>query len=121
MIYSLFGGFPNAKADYSMVPTVVFSHPVIGTIGETEAEARAKYGDANIKVYNSSFVNLWYGSYYGGGPGDKPMTRYKLVCLLPTEKIVGLHCFGKFLFNYNSIFVTDDILIHSIISTIFYY
>lgn len=86
---------PAAKADYDMVPTVVFSHPVIGTIGFTEEEAKAKYGEANIKVYNSSFVNLWYGSYYGGGVGDKPMTRYKLVCEGPHERVIGLHCIGQ--------------------------
>jgi glutathione reductase (NADPH) len=77
-----------------MVPTVVFSHPVIGTIGMTEEEARAKYGNDNIKVYNSTFVNLWYGPFYGGGVGDKPQTKYKLVCLLPTERVIGLHCIG---------------------------
>lgn len=68
----LFGGQPGAKADYNNVPTVVFSHPPIGTVGLTEQEARAKYGDDKIKVYNSSFVNLWYGSYYGVGWGTSP-------------------------------------------------
>ena len=59
----LFGGpeCANAKADYEGVPTVVFSHPTIGTIGLTEAEALEKYGEANIKVWTSTFVNLWYG------------------------------------------------------------
>lgn len=90
----LFGKMPLARADYTFVPTVVFSHPVIGTIGYTEAEAKKEFGEANIKIYNSSFVNLWYGPFYGGGVGDKPMTRYKLVCQGPTEKVIGLHCIG---------------------------
>ena len=51
---------PNAKADYTNVPTVVFSHPVIGTIGLTEEEAKEQYGAEKLKIYNSSFVNLWY-------------------------------------------------------------
>ena len=57
----LFGGeqYAQSKADYSLVPTVVFSHPTIGTIGLTEKEAAAQYGEDGIKVYNSSFVNLW--------------------------------------------------------------
>jgi glutathione reductase (NADPH) len=85
-----------AKADYNMVPTVVFSHPVIGTCGMTEEQAIERYGQENIKVYNSSFVNLWYGPFYNGGVGDKPMTRYKLVCLLPQETVIGLHAIGNF-------------------------
>merc|ERR1719223_2403581 len=47
----LFGNRPASKADYDNVPTVVFSHPVIGTCGLTEPEAVAKYGKENIKVY----------------------------------------------------------------------
>lgn len=54
---------PNAKADYTNVPTVVFSHPVIGTIGLTEEEAKEQYGAEKLKIYNSSFVNLWYGPF----------------------------------------------------------
>lgn len=37
----LFGGMPEAKADYHTVPTVVFSHPTIGTVGYTEAVSAA--------------------------------------------------------------------------------
>ncbi len=90
----IFGGIPHAKADYSMVPTVVFSHPVIGTIGYTEAAAIEKFGQDSIKVYNSSFVNLYYGSFYNGGVGEKPMSKFKLVCHGPEERVIGLHCIG---------------------------
>jgi glutathione reductase (NADPH) len=90
----LFGGVSDAKADYTDVPTVVFSHPTIGTIGLTEKEAIEKYGKDNLKIYNSTFVNLWYASYFEGGPGNKPLSKYKLICLGPEEKVVGLHCIG---------------------------
>nr|AZL94597.1 thioredoxin-disufide reductase [Nephromyces sp. MMRI] len=46
----LFGGITNAKASYENVPTVVFSHPPIATIGDSEEEAIQKYGQENIKV-----------------------------------------------------------------------
>jgi glutathione reductase (NADPH) len=92
---------PNAKADYKFVPTVVFSHPVIGTIGYTEEAARKEFGD-KIKVYNSTFVNLWYGPYYKGEqkgekPNEKkPVTKYKLICLGDEEKVIGLHAIGTY-------------------------
>ena len=49
----LFGGEPEAKVSYDMVPTVVFSHPPIGVCGMTEKQAREKFGDAEVKVYTS--------------------------------------------------------------------
>ena len=90
----LFGGMPDAKADYENVPSVVFSHPPIGTCGLTETDAVAKYGRENLKMYSSDFVNLYYGSFYEGGIGAKPITKYKLICLGPSEKVVGLHLIG---------------------------
>ena len=85
---------PNAKADYSNVPTVVFSHPTIGTCGLTEVEAQKKYGSENIKVYTSTFTNLWYGTW-DLEPEQKPKTAMKLVTLLPQEKVVGIHMIGN--------------------------
>ncbi|KAH0485648.1 MAG: hypothetical protein KVP17_000779 [Porospora cf. gigantea B] len=89
----LFGGIPNAKADYSNVPTVVFSHPTLGTIGLTEREARDKYGE-DVVVYTSTSVNLYY-SAFDQPPSEKPRTHMKLVCVKPAEKIVGLHVIGE--------------------------
>eukprot|EP01138_Halocafeteria_seosinensis_P007918 gb/GECG01008089.1/.p1 GENE.gb/GECG01008089.1/~~gb/GECG01008089.1/.p1 ORF type:complete len:416 (+),score=54.72 gb/GECG01008089.1/:1-1248(+) len=53
----------NAKMNYSLIPTVVFSHPPIASCGLTEDEARKRYGDSPLKIYKSTFVNLWYGPY----------------------------------------------------------
>jgi len=89
----LYGGLPLAKADYEDVPTVVFSHPVIGTCGLTEAKAKEKYGEANIKIYTSTFANLYYGTWqleYA----DKPKTSMKLICAGPEETVVGVHIIG---------------------------
>lgn len=89
----LFGGIAGAKISYDNVPTVVFSHPPIGTIGLTEAEARAKYGDDQIKCYTSTFVNLYYGTFQMP-PAEKPRSAMKLVTHGPEEKIVGMHVIG---------------------------
>lgn len=85
----LFNGQTNAKMDYSLVPTVVFSHPAIGTIGLTEPEAIAEYGEQNVKVYNSSF-----GAMYTAVTRHRQVTKMKLICAGPDEKVVGLHGIG---------------------------
>ncbi|CAN0403155.1 unnamed protein product, partial [Hapterophycus canaliculatus] len=51
------------QADYTNVPTVVFSHPPMGTCGLTEPEARATFGDDAVKVYQSKFTNLFFGHW----------------------------------------------------------
>jgi len=91
----LFGGeqFAEAKVSYDLVPTVVFSHPPIGTIGLTEEQAVDKYGEENVKVYKSKFANLYYGPWQVE-QDDKPKTAMKLVCAGKEELIVGLHVIG---------------------------
>jgi len=91
----LFGGpdFKDVKVSYDLVPTVVFSHPTIGTIGLTEKQAIAKYGEGNVKVYKSKFTNLYYGPWQVD-PDDKPKTAMKLVCAGEEELVVGLHVIG---------------------------
>jgi glutathione reductase (NADPH) len=91
----LFGGVEhaNAKASYDLVPTVVFSHPPIGTIGLTEKQAVDKYGAENVKVYRSKFANLYYGTWRVDAD-QKPKTAMKLVCAGAEELVVGLHVIG---------------------------
>ena len=89
----LFNGVTNAKAGFDLVPTVVFSHPTIGTIGLTEAQAVAKYGQENIKVYKSKFANLFYG-IFDVEQDEKPKTFMKVITAGETELVVGLHIIG---------------------------
>jgi len=92
----LFGGpnLANARTSYENVPTVVFAHPAIGTIGMTEAKAVAKYGADNLKVYKSTFVNLYYSVFHDVDPSEKPKTFCKLICAGVEEKVVGMHVIG---------------------------
>ena len=87
----LFGGLATAKLEYESVPTVVFSHPPIGTIGLTEPAARDAYGDAAVKVYRARFKPMQYALCEE--EHKKPMAM-KLVCAGPEERVVGLHVIG---------------------------
>jgi len=91
----LFGGpeFKDAKVSYDYVPTVVFSHPPIGTIGLSDVQAIEKYGEDNVKVYRSKFANLYYGPWQVEAD-DKPKTAMKLICAGEEELVVGLHVIG---------------------------
>jgi len=80
---------PDAKMDYDLVPTVVFSHPPIGTIGLTEPQAVAQYGEENVKVYTSTFAAM-----YTAVTQHRQPCKMKLVCVGDDEKIVGLHGIG---------------------------
>ncbi|TQV72283.1 glutathione-disulfide reductase [Aliikangiella marina] len=84
----LFNNKPNEKLDYTNIATVVFSHPAVGTVGLTEAEARAEYGD-NVKIYTSSFTAM-----YTAITSHRQPTKMKLVCVGPEEKVVGVHIIG---------------------------
>lgn len=85
----LFNNKPNEHLDYNLVPTVVFSHPPIGTIGLTEPKAIEMYGAENVKVYKSSFTAM-----YTAVTQHRQPCRMKLVCVGQDEKIVGLHGIG---------------------------
>ncbi|OHU90584.1 MULTISPECIES: glutathione-disulfide reductase [Pseudoalteromonas] len=80
---------PDAKMDYNLVPTVVFSHPPIGTIGLTEPQAIEKYGEDNIKVYTSTFAAM-----YTAVTAHRQPCKMKLVCAGEEETVVGLHGIG---------------------------
>jgi glutathione reductase (NADPH) len=85
----LFGGKSQAKLDYHDIPSVVFSHPPIGSVGLCEADARALHGDA-VKVYTTRFTNMFYAV-----TEHKALTHMKLVCVGPDERVVGVHVIGR--------------------------
>lgn len=74
--------------DYELIPTVVFSHPPIATVGATEESARAEYGD-RVRVYETRFTAM-----YNSISGHEVPTAMKLVCLDPQEKVIGCHMIG---------------------------
>ena len=84
----IYGKMEGRHLDYRLVPTVIFSHPPMGTIGMTEAEARAEYGDV-VKVYLSRFTAM----YYALGEKKQPSVM-KLIMAGDDERIVGCHVIG---------------------------
>lgn len=84
----LYGGMDGRHLDYRLIPTVIFSHPTIGTVGLTEAEAEAEYGD-DMKVYTSAFTPMFYAL-----GDDKGRSAMKLITVGDDERVVGCHVFG---------------------------
>jgi glutathione reductase (NADPH) len=84
----LFNNMPERKLDYTNIPTVMFSHPPIGTVGLTEDEARAVHGDA-VKVYQTGFTAMYHAI-----SAHKQRTAMKLVCVGAEETVVGCHIIG---------------------------
>ena len=68
------------------IPTVVFSHPAIGTVGLTQEEAEKQYGKEAIKVYTSSFASM-----YSAVTQHRQLAKFKLITAGPEETVVGLH------------------------------
>ena len=84
----IFGGMKNRYLDYSNIPTVVFSHPPVGTCGLSEHEAREKYND-DIKIYSSEFVPM-----FNSFTEHREKARMKLITAGTDETIVGCHLSG---------------------------
>ena len=87
----LFNNDTDSHVDYSYIPTVIFSHPVCGTVGFSEIDAIKKYGKNNVKVYYSEFVSMYYSVMK---LDKKPKAYFKMVTAGKEEKVVGLHCIG---------------------------
>jgi glutathione reductase (NADPH) len=84
----LFGGQTGRKLDYENIPSVVFSHPPIGTVGLSEEDARLRYGDA-VQVFVSGFIPMHHSL-----TRRKPRAAMKLVTLGAEQKIIGIHVIG---------------------------
>ena len=90
LAHRLFNGESDSKLDYANIPTVIFSHPPIGTVGLSETEAQQTYGAENIKVYRNTFVDMRFAV-----SEEKPRTLVKLVVTGAEEKVIGCHVAGN--------------------------
>lgn len=83
----LFDYQTKAHVDYDMIPSVVFSHPPIGTVGMHECQARETYDE--VTIYQTQFTPMRYALAAHGST-----TAMKLVCAGPKETVVGIHVIG---------------------------
>jgi glutathione reductase (NADPH) len=84
----VFGGMADRHLSYETIPTVVFSHPPIGTVGLTEEQARERHGEA-VKIYSTRFTPMYHAI-----SGRREQTAMKLVTVGAQEKVVGCHIIG---------------------------
>ena len=85
----LFNAQSERRLNYDIVPTVIFSHPPVGTVGKTEVEARQLFGNEAVRVYTSEFTPM-----YNALTNYKPKTLMKLVVVGEEERVVGCHIIG---------------------------
>jgi glutathione reductase (NADPH) len=84
----LFSGATASRVDYDNIPSVVFAHPPIGTVGLTESEARQRHA-GGVTVYKSVFTPMRHAL-----SGHGSTTAMKLVCAGSEERVVGIHIIG---------------------------
>lgn len=83
-----FGG-QSRTMSYENVPTAVFTTPEAATVGLTEAEAIAKYGEDGITIYRSRFRPMFYTL-----PNIQAKTLMKLIVHKESDRVIGAHMVG---------------------------
>lgn len=84
----LYGGQPEARLDYDNIPSVVFSHPPLGSVGLSEAQARGRFD--TVTTYHSRFRPMLQALSDG-----QTRSLFKMVCAGADEKVVGIHLLGE--------------------------
>lgn len=85
----LFGRQPQRRLAYESIPSVIFSHPPIGTVGLSEQQARKMHTDC-VNIYQTRFTPMVYAFSEQGSE-----TAMKLVTVGEEEKVVGCHVIGE--------------------------
>ena len=86
LVDRLFGA-GTRRLGYELIPTAVFTHPNVGTIGLTERQARERLGA--VRIFRSDFRALRHTL-----SGSDERTLMKLVVDAATDRVVGLHMVG---------------------------
>uniref|UniRef100_A0A0N5AH07 Glutathione reductase n=1 Tax=Syphacia muris TaxID=451379 RepID=A0A0N5AH07_9BILA len=89
LAHRLFNNEMNSHLVYENIPTVVFSHPPLGTVGLTEEQAVRKYGKEKVTIYESKFNPMYFAV-----TKHKEPTIMKIICAGDDELVVGIHILG---------------------------
>uniref|UniRef100_A0A1I7VQ87 Glutathione reductase n=1 Tax=Loa loa TaxID=7209 RepID=A0A1I7VQ87_LOALO len=90
LAHRLFNNEINSRLDYENIPSVVFSHPPLATVGLTEAHAVDQFGKNSLKIYKTKFNPMYHAVTQ-----HKEPTVMKLICAGKNEQVVGLHMLGE--------------------------
>ncbi|MGI9332626.1 MAG: glutathione-disulfide reductase [Gammaproteobacteria bacterium] len=85
----VFDGRSDRRLEYECIPSAIFTHPPIGSVGLSEPEARARHGDDEVKVYSTRFTPMYHAF-----TRHKQPTAMKLVTVGEDQRIVGCHIIG---------------------------
>ena len=85
----VFGDLQN-EMSYENIPTAVFTHPPVGTVGMSEEEARKQGGD-DVAIFEATFNPLLYSPL----PPEKKIPAFmKLVVRPSDDRVLGFHMVG---------------------------
>lgn len=85
----LFAGIESPPLRPETIPSVLFSHPPVATVGLTEEQARERHGD-DVRIYHSRFTPM------SQALASRPQrSLMKLVCVGPDERLAGVHVVGE--------------------------
>jgi glutathione reductase (NADPH) len=87
LVDHLFGAGAR-RLDYQLIPTAVFTHPNVGTVGLSEAQARERFGA--VKIFRTEFRALKHTL-----SGSDERTLMKLIVDAASDRVVGLHMVGE--------------------------
>jgi glutathione reductase (NADPH) len=82
-------GNKSRQMSYENIPTAIFSNPQAATVGLTEAEAKAQYGEDAVKIYRSKFRSMYYVL-----PEKDEKTLMKLIVHQESDRVLGAHMVG---------------------------
>ncbi len=87
LVDQLFGTTRRPALDYDLVPTAVFTHPNISTVGLSESDARERHGD--VRIYRSEFKPLLHTL-----SGSSERVLMKIVVDGGSDRVLGMHMVG---------------------------
>ncbi|WP_420561375.1 glutathione-disulfide reductase [Tepidicaulis sp.] len=79
------------EVDHSIIPTAVFSHPEIGTVGMTEEEACRAHGEDGVTIFKSTFKPMLHTL-----SGRDERTLMKIIVEKKSDKVLGVHMIGPY-------------------------